>query len=274
MYRDDSTLIDEHDRAVGAIQIADGLIADSLARIAQLDGPERAEHWSALRTVQDDYVEIWRHLDGARRELARRGANTVAYDELRAHRPPMFHVRDDHRAIDVAPLEDARRAVESLRLAIPGADWGAIEARTNRLVGSAPLQHSHKLGVIGVLVVFSAAVATWTYAAVPEPRVDPRVEQRLQMRRELAEVIDARRARIEQLAQEIKLSCEAARAVSDFRSRGEQRLKVHTFMELLVMDGRFDDAKAYAADYQARCGEDVIVQNWASLKKPRKRDIW
>jgi len=274
VYRDDSTTIDEHDRAVGAIQIADGLITDSIAQIKKLNGPERADHWRSLHAVQDDYLEIWRQLDNARDVLVRRGANTIAYDELGERRVRMMIVRDDHAAIDLMPLEDARRAVEMLRLAMPGADWNAIEARTKRLIGSAPLRCSHTLGVAGVLVTFSAAVATWAYAATPEPRMDPRVEARLQMRRELAEVIDARRARIEQLGQEIGLSCEAARAVSNFRSRGEQRLKVHTYMELLVMDGRFDDAKVFATDYQVRCGDDVIVQNWASLKKPRKRDLW
>src|SRR5688500_19957671 len=102
MYRDDSTLLDEHDRAVGAIQIADGLILDCLKASKQLAS---AEHrWRAVREIHDDYAEVWRQLDGARRLLASRGANTMGFDELRAQVVPVLALKED--GVETAPLED------------------------------------------------------------------------------------------------------------------------------------------------------------------------
>ena len=134
MYRDSAHRPADHDRAVGAIQIADALIADCTAAAAQLGGPERHERWSALRTLHDGYPELWNQLDAARRLLASRGANTTGYDELRAEVSPLaVGSLDGSRPLDRTLLDDARRALEELRLSMPGADWGEIEARSKQL---------------------------------------------------------------------------------------------------------------------------------------------
>jgi hypothetical protein len=155
MYRDDSTHLDEHDRAVGSIQIADGLIVGCLNASKRLAS---AEHrWRAVREIHDDYGEVWRQLDCARQLLAARGANTTGFDELRENVVPVLTLHEN--GIDTTPLEDARRGVAELRLAMPGADWKAISTHEG-LVGT-----SFAAGSIwrsGVAVVFSLAVVTWT----------------------------------------------------------------------------------------------------------------
>lgn len=251
MYRDGSTHLDEHDRAVGAIQIADGLIGDCIKAGTQLASSEH--RWRAVREIQDDYTEIWRQLDGARRLLAARGANTIGYDELREQVVPVLPVRDD--GVPTSPLEDARRAVAELRLAMPGADWKAIEARTRGLAGTSFVKRGQRIAFAGVAVVFLLAVATWAASSVPEPRVDPRVEQRLQMKRELVVVIDERKDRIEQLELLIGGRCD--------------RPYVLEYVKLLVKDGRFGDAYVYGEDYLTRCGDDPELRTWARVAKKK-----
>src|SRR6185312_9085890 len=88
MYRDSATALDEHDRAVDAILIGEALIEECERRAITVKRPETArdqERWRAVQEVHDAYPEVWRHLDRARRVLAKRGANTVGYDELRPH---------------------------------------------------------------------------------------------------------------------------------------------------------------------------------------------
>lgn len=251
MYRDDSTLLDEHDRAVGAIQIADGLIVDCLKASKQLAS---AEHrWRAVREIHDDYAEVWHQLDSARRLLVNRGANTIGYDELRAQVVPVIPVRDE--GIDTTPLEDARRAIAELRLAMPGADWKAIEARTRGLAGTRFVKGGQRIAFAGVAVVFLLAVATWAASSIPEQRVDPRVEQRLQMRKELALVVDERKERIDQLELLIGGRCD--------------RPHVLEYVKLLVKDGRFAHAFVYGEDYMARCGEDPEVRTWSKMAKKK-----
>src|SRR5256885_9429114 len=89
MYRDGSTRVDEHDRAIGAVLIAEAVLAsceDAAGRMTAVTTLE-ADRWRAVMEVHDTYPEIWRHLDRARRELAPRGTNTIAYDELRPNAP-------------------------------------------------------------------------------------------------------------------------------------------------------------------------------------------
>src|SRR5258708_1597793 len=88
MYRDTASALDEHDRAVGAILIGEALVDEcdrAALRITQPEVTTEHDRWRAVHEVHDTYPEIWRHLDRARRVLATRGANTVAYDELRPH---------------------------------------------------------------------------------------------------------------------------------------------------------------------------------------------
>ena len=252
MYRDDSTHLDEHDRAVGAIQIADGLIAacrDASKRLVS------AEHrWRAVNEIQDEYAELWRQLDAARRLLASRGANTMQYDELRDDVTPVLLVKED--GVDTKPLEDARRAVETLRLAMPGADWKGIEARTRGLTnGTTFVRRGQLLAAAGVAVVFACAVATWAASTMFEKRPDPRVEARIQMKKELAVVVEDRKDRIDQLALLIGGRCD--------------RQNVMEYVKLLVMDGQFESAYGYGEDYAVRCGEDPEVQKWSRMAKKK-----
>jgi hypothetical protein len=253
MYRDGATHHDEHDRAVGAIEIADGLIADCTRAATRLDRSDRPERWRAAHGLHEDYLEIWRQLDGARRILAGRGTNTIGYDELRRQVVPVLTIRDHDDAIDLTPLDDARRALEELRLAIPGTDWKAIEARTKGLVGTTLVQRGQRLALAGVLGCFSLAVVAWASATIPEPRTDSRAE----MRRELAGVVDERRARIDELQATIGDRCD--------------RPPVHELMRLLVMDGRWREARAFASSYELRCGEDAVVRKWADAPIPPSR---
>jgi hypothetical protein len=257
MYRDASTHLDEHDRAVGAIQIADGLIAECVRAAARMRTAERPERWRAAHLVHDEYPEIWRQLDLARRVLAQRGANTIGYDELRGEVRTVLPVRDDDDApvIDTVALDDARRALDELRLAVPGADWRGIDKRTQKLVGTTLIRRGQRIAALsGIAIAFLLAVAAWTTASIPDRKADPREA----MRKELAGVVEERHARIAQLEVSIGNSC-------------EDRFRVHELMKLLVMDGRWQDARRFADDYEERCGEDVIVRKWANAPIPRVR---
>ncbi|HMG24348.1 MAG TPA: hypothetical protein VK607_23595, partial [Kofleriaceae bacterium] len=102
--------------------------------IGQTVGPEA---WRAIRDAHDDFPEIWRSLDRARHVLAHRGVNVTGYDELRPHvRTRLASPGPDAEVVLVDPvaLDDARRATDELKLAVPGADWAGIEQRTTGLV--------------------------------------------------------------------------------------------------------------------------------------------
>ncbi|HEU4731638.1 MAG TPA: hypothetical protein VFT22_27270, partial [Kofleriaceae bacterium] len=133
--------------------------------------------WRAIRDAHDDFPEVWRSLDRARHVLARRGVNVVGYDELR----PKVRTRlatgsddADGARVDPAALDDARRAADQLKLAIPGADWAAIERRTSGLV-HAPLLRRRRNRIIAgaAIAAFAIGVLSWLAAIVPERRPDP-----------------------------------------------------------------------------------------------------
>src|SRR6187549_3744715 len=128
MYRDSVNAIDEHDRAVGAILIGESLIAQCERAVDTFRNPHAHDRWRAAREIHDDYPEIWRQLDRARSVLASRGANTAAYEEIRPNVKPSLAVPSatQDTEIDIEALDDARRAVAELKLAVPGADWKAI----------------------------------------------------------------------------------------------------------------------------------------------------
>jgi hypothetical protein len=255
VYRDSVSRPDEHDRAVGAIQIADGLIVDCLAALTRLRGSDKPERWAAARALHDQFPEIWTQLDTARRVLAGRGANTTGYDELRRHVNPVLSVShlDGSHEIDGSGLDDARRGLDELKLSMPGADWRAIDARTKGLVRTSIVRGGQRVVAAGVFAAFAFAVTAWASALVPNRRVDRGAE----MQRELATVVVERQARIAQLGAVIGDRCDAH--------------NVHELMKLLVMDGRWQDARAYGETYQGRCGDDPIVEKWASAPRPPGR---
>ena len=45
----------------------------------------------------------------------------------------------------------------------------------------------------------------------------------------------------------------------------------HELARLLVQDGQFHEARAFAGVYEWRCGEDRVVRNWGNAPTPRPR---
>lgn len=253
MYRDVASRPAEHDRAVTAILIAEALIAECATAVAQLR-TERPERWGAARSLFDTYPEIWTQLDTARRLLARRGVNTIGYDELRQLVNPVLAVShaDGSHTIDGRALDDARRAVDELRLAIPGTDWRAVDARTRELPGTSVLRGGQWIAAAAaVLVLLALALVAWT-SAIASQRKPGRAAI---LRDELSQVVTERRERIAAIESTVGDRCDPPLA--------------HELMKLLVMDGRWQDARGYADRYQVRCGEDAIVQKWSKAPKPR-----
>jgi len=253
MYRDAKASLDERDRAVGAILIGEALIT-SCERAQVLGETSGPSAWRAIRDAHDDFPEIWRNLDRARQVLARRGINVTGYDELRPHvRTRLATGGDDADAVRVDPaaLDDARRATDELKLAVPGADWAAIEQRTTGLV-RVPLlrRRRNRLIVVALLGVLTAAVLSWVSAMVPH-RKPSRYEL---MRRELAEIVSQRRVKIVDLQRSVGDRCDLPQA--------------RELTKQLVMDGRSAEAKGFAATYTARCGEDADIVRWANAPVP------
>lgn len=255
MYRDAKTALDERDRAVGAILIGEALIAtcERAQVIGEAHGPDA---WRAIRDAHDDFPEIWRSLDRARQVLATRGLNVTGYDELRPHvRTQLATGGADTDAdavrVDPVALDDARRAANELKLAVPGADWTAIEQRTRGLVRAPLLRHRRNRLIVGAFVVpFLIAAVGWTSMLVPRKRPDPRAV----LRRELAEITWLRRMKIMELASSLGDRCELAQARELARE--------------LVMDGRGVEAGRFGASYTVRCGEDPVVVHWANAPLP------
>jgi hypothetical protein len=252
MYRDASPQLDERDRAVGAILIGEALLA-SCERARVLGESHGPDAWRAIRDAHDEFPEIWRSLDRARHVLAQRGVNVIGYDELRPHARTQLALAGDPEVVRVDPaaLDDARRAAGELKLAVPGADWAAIEKRTSGLV-HAPLvpRHRHRLIAAGLVIAFAAVVVTWTASLVPATRPDPYDA----MRREIAEIARQRKHKIVELQASLGERCDPPAA--------------HELARQLVMDGRGAAVKQFAADYTERGGDDNVVLHWASAPLP------
>ena len=257
MYRDSANALDERDRAVGAILIGEALV-DECQRAAILiratDAPlTHNERWRTITDVHDTYPEIWRHLDRARSLLATRGVNTTRYDEMRpkARRAPTNAEGTD---IDNAAIDDARRAIEDLKLAVPGADWHAIEERTSHLLDKPLARVKGQRAILAlILFLFLFAVAGWLIALIPEHKVS----RREAMRRELSEITQQRKLRIELVRVELGQRCDVERA--------------RELAKLLAMDGRTAEANLFGTDYLWRCGDDEVVDNWANAPRPPRK---
>ncbi|MBA3458287.1 MAG: hypothetical protein H0T42_34715 [Deltaproteobacteria bacterium] len=244
--------MDEHDRAVGAILIGESLMVQCERSADQIRDPHDPQRWRAMREIQDDYPEIWRQLDRAREVLAARGANTMAYEEMRPHvRRTIASDTDDHAStVDADALEDARRAIAELKLAVPGADWKAIARRTRELVAIPELRRHSRFAVVGIVSFVTLAVLTWFLSSIPDKKID----ERELMRQELADVASQRKVKIQYLQLAIGERCDAPVA--------------QEYVKLLVMDGQGDHAERFADRYVGRCGEDTVVENWANAPRP------
>jgi hypothetical protein len=253
MYRDSANALDEHDRAVGAILISEALIDECEKARARVGAPEtpHRERWRTIGDVHATFPEVWRHLDRARTVLARRGAYTATYDELRPQvRRSATNADGD---IDTTALDDARRAVENLKLAVPGADWVVIRKRTAGLVGAKLSRaRGQRTILIAVVALFLTAVLAWTISIIPQHKVS----RREAMRRELNDVVVQRKVRIAVTRFELGLNCDVERA--------------RELAKLLALDGRSGDAKTFGTEYIGRCGDDPVVDNWAHAPAPRR----
>jgi hypothetical protein len=254
MYRDSAQSLDEHDRAVGAILIGEALVDNcdrAAARVGDVEAADRQDRWRAVHEVHDTYPEIWRHLDRARGVLAQRGANTIAYDELRPHVKRAATDSDAHH-VDGDALDEAKRAIAELKLAVPGADWKAIAARTAGLV-HLPLGNKRRNQrlVVGTLVAaFVFATIAWFIAIIPVHKPS----RHEVMRRELAGIKTERKSRIDFLHAELGDRCLPNAA--------------HDLVRLMVLDGRTTDAREFGVAYTARCGADAVVDDWANAPRP------
>lgn len=259
MYRDSAHRPEDHDGAVGAIQIADGLIAQCAAAIAVLratERPQRHERWVATRTLQDTYPEIWTQLDAARQILAARGANTMGFDELRGqvHAVLAFANFDGKHTIDAVALDDARRGIAELQLAMPGADWREIDARGKKLANTRLARRTHRTAISCLVAAGALAMFAWSGAAV---RRSPKSDDAAKLRAELAQIVSDRRTEIAALYTSIGENCDRPRVIR--------------LMQLYVMDGQFEMANAYGSSYELRCGEDMKVRSLANAPRPRER---
>jgi hypothetical protein len=252
MYRDTELSLDEHDRAVGAILIGEALLQGLERAAVRNEQPATyQDRWRALTDVSDTYPELWRHLDRARRELARRGISTAGYDRLRPHRRRAA-TQDD--AIDPAALDDARRAVAELKDSVRGADWKAIDVRTERLVRRPLLRARVWLTVGPIVAGFSLAVVWWFVAIRPSHKADPNVVARMEMRKQLRDITSDRKDHIQILTTQIADRCDSH--------------NVHTLLKEMVFDGQVDEARRYAERYTSRCGLDAEVDKWAKAPHP------
>ena len=77
------------------------------------------------------------------------------------------------------------------------------------------------------------------------------------MRRELSEITQQRKLRIQLVRVELGQRCDVERA--------------RELAKLLAMDGRAAEANYFGMDYLARCGDDEVVDNWAHAPNPPRR---
>jgi hypothetical protein len=254
MYRDDATALDEHDRAVGAILISETLVAQCEHAAALFADAAHAasDRWRAVRDAQDDYLDLWRQLDRAKQLLDRRGANTLGYDELRAQVVPALAVKHDAQTLDLDVLDDARRAIEQLKLAVPGADWKGIDKRTHALVDQPQLRRRHRLVTSGVVLAMATCVAGFFYSIQPGTFVDEDAQTRAQMRRDIADIATERKLKIDALGAVLGERCEPSLA--------------HEYVKQLAMDGRREVAIGFADGYTVRCGEDPVILAWTKVR--------
>jgi hypothetical protein len=255
MYRDVAHELDEHDSAVGSILIGEALVAGCENAERRLRDPKLADPWTATGDAQF-FAEIWRHLDRAKRLLAQRGINTAGYDKVRplAKGSVIAQGPDGRPRIDLAAIDDARRAIEELKLVVPGADWIAIEKRTAGLAKQ-PIAGKHKnrvfLGTIGAMLLL--AVAAYGGAIQPGKKVAAAAPG-FTMHEELVDIAIHRKERIAELSAITSTACYPVAA--------------HELIESLAMDGRNVEAKQFGEGYLSRCGGDPIIEKWANAPRP------
>ncbi len=254
MYRDVTHELDEHDSAVGAILIGEALVAGCEHAARRLRDPKLADPWTATGDAQF-FPEVWRHLDRAKRLLAQRGVNTAGYDKVRplAKGSVITQGKDGRPRIDSTGLDDARKAIEELKLVVPGADWAAIEKRTAGLA-KLPISGKQKnRAFIGTIVAtLLVAVVAYGGAIAPGKKAPPPATDTI--RAELVDIAQHRKERIAELTAITSTTCYPVAA--------------HELIESLAMDGRNVEAKQFGDGYVSRCGGDPIIEKWSNAPRP------
>jgi hypothetical protein len=257
VYRDSSFVLDEHDRAVGAVLIADAILEyceRALTRSRDLESTPK-ERWRAIASIHDAFPDIWRHLDRARKVLASRGVNTAGYDDLRpnARRAASNPGLDGSKAFDAVALDDVMRAVSELKLAVSGADWDAIEARTQGLV-KAPIgrRARQRIAFAGSLAAFVTGTLLWTFAMMPHREARAKGT----MAGELRLVTEQRKLQIVMREAELGGRCLPAPA--------------HELVQLLVQDNQRQKATMFSMGYLLNCGIDPVVVHWMTAPAPKR----
>jgi hypothetical protein len=250
VYRDTSTVVDEHDRAVGAILIGEAIVDEcerTWQRVQDETTATPKQRWRAIGALHDTFPDIWRHLDRARRVLASRGIHTAGYDDLRpqARRAASNPGLDGSEAFDAAALDDVRRGIAELKLALPGADWDGIEARTQGLVRvPLPRRARQRITFAGSLAAFVIATLAWTFSMLPHSEARAAGT----MAGDLRLVTEERRLHIIQRESDLGGRCLPAPA--------------HELVQLLVQDDQRLKATMFSIGYLLHCGADPVVVHW------------
>ncbi|HEY4238791.1 MAG TPA: hypothetical protein VGM88_03215 [Kofleriaceae bacterium] len=252
MYRDETIELDESDPAVGQILIAESLLASCERAAATIrETPNARAPWLAARDAYEQVPELWQSLDRARDVLAKRGANTIEFDELRPSATiTLARATDDGVAADERAIDDARRAIDALKLAVPGVDWSAIERRTKGLVAKrVPLARKHRAIAGGAAGLTFFAAMAWCAGMMPTQSKAEAAAARVEATKANArDLLEQRKLAILTLQSRLATSCEAGNA---------RQLAL-----LLHIDGRMAELNAFAAGYFERCGDDVN-DGWA-----------
>ncbi len=265
MYRDASEHVDEHDQAAAAVLMAEALLHTCDQAVAVIASPvaPQPERWRAVMQLHDTFPDVWRALDRARRMIAARGGNAIAFDETspgakRAALVDRLHgidrsVEVDATHLDRTAMTDAHRGLQQLKLALPSADWSAIEARTRGLASAQLQQHRRPRLIVGAVAAAVAATIVGV-TLLPAPAHAKKIPHAVALKAQLSEIKEQRHAEIEALRPQVVASCDPPKA--------------RMYTQLLVMDGHGPDAGDFAADYADRCGEDPVVQHWADAPLP------
>lgn len=252
----------------GAVLIAETAMAtcEAAVKVIGAETSTPAERWRAVMALHDQFPEVWTHLDRARRELAARGANTIAYDELRpkASRTAVEALEDqvDKKAVKTDALADARRGIEALKLAVPGTDWRELDARTSAAANAVPVRsYMRPRLVAGIGAVMGSLVVLFAFSiTTPGQRAHAATaaQTRAEMKREISEIREDRHEEIAELKMSMTKACEPQKA--------------HALIRLLVLDGRNPEAKTFGEHYQESCGDDPLIEQWVKAPDPHKYD--
>ena len=116
----------------------------------------------------------------------------------------------------------------------------------------------HLLPLIGTTLLALMTIAGAAGNLMPSPRPPGEAA-------ELDAVASQRRARLVELADATAVRVSPSGRIA---ARSCVPAQAHELARLLVQDGRFDDARAFADSYELRCGADPVVRHWGDAPRP------